>query len=130
MATVMSIASAMVQQLVKCSALEGAYHGIRVNGVACGVTNTNTRTKQDSMAMKLTVDENKKYLQLAAQDVPLMGRLTEPKEVAMSLLFLASEDSSFTTGEICRWPESDHRPLRRLRSLLEERILMSEILNF
>lgn len=100
MATVMSIASAMVQQLVKCSALEGAYHGIRVNGVACGVTNTNTRTKQDSMTMKLTVDENKKYLQLAAQDVPLMGRLTEPKEVAMSLLFLASEDSSFTTGEI------------------------------
>jgi len=71
MATVMSISSAMVQQLVKCSALEGAYHGIRVNAVATGVTNTNTRTKQDSMAMKLTVAENEKYLELAAKDVPL-----------------------------------------------------------
>jgi NAD(P)-dependent dehydrogenase (short-subunit alcohol dehydrogenase family) len=46
--------------------LEGAYYGIRVNGVAAGVTNTNARTKQDSMAMKLSAEENEKYLKLAA----------------------------------------------------------------
>lgn len=55
MSTVMSISSAMVQQLIKCAALEGAYHGVRVNGVAAGITNTKARMKSDmSAAMKLT----------------------------------------------------------------------------
>ena len=48
-ASVMSISSAMVKQLVQCSALEGAYHGIRVNAVAAGVTYTKARMNQDSM---------------------------------------------------------------------------------
>jgi NAD(P)-dependent dehydrogenase (short-subunit alcohol dehydrogenase family) len=52
------------------------------------------------MAMKLTQDENQKYLQLAAKDVPLMGQLVDVKEIANTMLFLASEDSSFTNGEI------------------------------
>jgi len=71
-----------------------------VNAVAVGVTRTNARMKQDSMSMKLTQEENQKYLQLAALDVPLKGQLVTPEEVASSLLFLASEESSFTNGEI------------------------------
>ena len=32
--------------------------------------------------------------------MPLLGQLNHPEEVANALLFLASPDSSFTTGEI------------------------------
>ena len=66
-APVMSIASAMVQQLIKCSALETAYHGVRVNGVASGVIRSEARTNdQDLIAMHLTKEENDTYLNEAA----------------------------------------------------------------
>ena len=73
-APVMSIASAMVQQLIKCAALETAYHGVRVNGVAAGVINSDARTNsQDLIGMKLNAEENKSYLEEAARDIPLAG---------------------------------------------------------
>jgi NAD(P)-dependent dehydrogenase (short-subunit alcohol dehydrogenase family) len=50
--------------------------------------------------MGLTPMENKKFLYEAQQDVPLLGQLNHPEEVANAILFLASSDSSFTTGEI------------------------------
>ena len=56
-APLMSIASAMVQQLIKCSALETAYHGVRVNGVAAGTIISNAREKsknKDLIAMGFT----------------------------------------------------------------------------
>ena len=40
---VMSIAASMVQQLIKCAALETAYHGVRVNGVATGKIRSDAR---------------------------------------------------------------------------------------
>jgi len=40
------------------------------------------------------------YLRESARDVPLVERLNNPKEVAETLLFLASDDASFITGEI------------------------------
>ncbi len=50
----------MVKQLIQCTALDGAYHGIRVNGVACGVTDSRARVKknfkeQDTVGMNLTI---------------------------------------------------------------------------
>lgn len=96
----MSTSAAMVQMLIKTVALETASFGIRVNGVATGVTRTAARTKATEIGMNLTLAENKKYLFDASQDVPLLGKLNHPAEVASSLLFLASADSSFTTGEI------------------------------
>lgn len=90
----------MVQMLIKTVALETAYFGIRVNGVATGITKTATRTKQQDIGMGLTYAENKNFLFDAQQDVPLLGQLNHPIEVANALLFLSSSDSSFTTGEI------------------------------
>lgn len=96
----MSTASAMVQMLIKCASLETAFHGMRVNGVAVGTTVGSARTKDDEMAMKLTREENEGYLVDKAREVPLLSQLNSPKEVAESILFLASEDASFITGEI------------------------------
>ena len=91
----------MVQQLIKCAALETAYHGVRVNGVAAGTIKSDSRTNsQDLIGMKLTPEENKSYLDEAARDIPLAGQLNDPAEIAESMLFLASDDASFVTGEI------------------------------
>lgn len=69
--TVMSIASAMQQQLIKCTALEGAHFGIRVNGVAAGVAYTKARLNKDSFGMNFTKEQNETFFRLAAQKVPL-----------------------------------------------------------
>ena len=62
---VMSTAAAMVQMLIKVTALETAFFGVRVNGVATGVINTQfdpdaknipPRMKQDLMAMEFTAE--------------------------------------------------------------------------
>ena len=84
--------------LIECAALESAFHGVRVNGVAPGFTISKTRTKADSL--RLTEGENNKYLSEAARDVPLNNQLTTPKDISNAMLFLASDDASFITGEI------------------------------
>jgi NAD(P)-dependent dehydrogenase (short-subunit alcohol dehydrogenase family) len=43
---VSSMANGMLHMLVKCNALEGAFHGIRVNAVASGVIASKARTKE------------------------------------------------------------------------------------
>jgi len=96
----MSTAAAMQQMMIKCAALETAFHGVRINGVAAGVTKSMTRTKNVENGMKLTSGENATFLRDAANDVPLLGELNNPKEVANALLFLTSEDASYVTGEI------------------------------
>ena len=40
---IFSTSMSMLNMLIKCTALETAFHGVRVNGVAAGVTATNTR---------------------------------------------------------------------------------------
>jgi NAD(P)-dependent dehydrogenase (short-subunit alcohol dehydrogenase family) len=44
-----STSMSMLNMLVKSSALETSFHGIRVNAVAPGITNTNARMKKDSL---------------------------------------------------------------------------------
>ena len=59
----MSAAAAMVQMLIKVTALETAFFNVRVNGVATGVINSQfdensknvpARMKNDLMAMEFT----------------------------------------------------------------------------
>lgn len=57
-----STSAAMVHMLIKTVALETAYFGIRINGVAPGVTKTCARTKESDIGMGLTIAENKKFL--------------------------------------------------------------------
>jgi len=69
--TIYSTSMAMLNMLVKCTALETSYSGIRVNGVAAGVTATQARMKKDSL--NFNDYQNKTFLQEASQDVPLLG---------------------------------------------------------
>jgi len=55
-----STSMSMLNMLVKCSALEEAYQGVRVNAVAAGVTHTQARMKKDSLAF--TDSKNKTFL--------------------------------------------------------------------
>lgn len=92
------VGAAMTNMMVKCAALETSYHGIRINAVAPGVTSTAARMKPESI--NFTRDENIKFLKEASKDVPLFQQVNTPKDVADAVVWMASEDASFVTGEI------------------------------
>jgi len=76
--------------ITKTTALELAGRGIRVNAVAPGAIATDMI---DRFAGEEGSD-NRKWL---ASQHP-MGRLGLPKEIAAAVLYLASDEASFTTG--------------------------------
>lgn len=89
-------AKAALMGLTKAWAKELAPHGIHVNAVAPGATMTEMvmtklPTREQSMAR---VRER-----LDAGAVPL-GRYAEPAEITAVVLFLASEEASFITGQV------------------------------
>ena len=72
--------------MVRCMALDHAEVNIRVNAVCPGVINTpmvNNFPEEQLQAMRA---------------MHPMGRMAEPDEVAASVLHLASDEASFTTG--------------------------------
>ncbi len=75
--------------LTRSAALEVARSGIRVNAVLPGSTRT-------PMLAEFTGDEA--ALERMGRATPI-GRLAEPAEVARAIVWLASDDSSFVTGE-------------------------------
>lgn len=82
-------AKAGVMALTRCVAVEAAPHGVRVNAVA------------PSLAMhpnlaKVTSDE----LLAELTEREAFGRAAEPWEVANVMVFLASDYSSYMTGEV------------------------------
>lgn len=86
------VSKAAVDQLTRCTALELASKGIRVNAVNPGVVVTNLH-KRGGMAEA----EYKKFLEHARDTHPL-GRPGEPEEVADLIYFLASEKAGWITG--------------------------------
>jgi NAD(P)-dependent dehydrogenase (short-subunit alcohol dehydrogenase family) len=77
--------------LTKAAALEYASSGVRVNAVAPGFILTEMLIKAN-----LTTDKEK-YQMLV--DLHPMGRLGEPDEVADAIVWLASDEASFVTGQ-------------------------------
>ena len=84
-------AKAALIHFTKCAAMEGARANVRVNAIAPGVINTPATAAGFAGPY---ADWGKK---IAAQ-VP-MGRFGEAHEIAGVALFLASDDSQFTTGQ-------------------------------
>ncbi|KOG27655.1 SDR family NAD(P)-dependent oxidoreductase [Streptomyces resistomycificus] len=87
-------AKAAVVQLTKTLASEVGRHGIRVNAVAPGWIRTPMTDRHDTEAQAHTES-------FMARMSPL-GRVGEPEDVAQAVLYLASDASSFTTGQILR----------------------------
>ena len=81
-----------VDMLTKALAIEFAPHGIRVNAVSPGLTDT--QIWQDIQDAAEDVDAARRHW---FDNIP-MGRVQSPREVANVVLFLASEESSYVTG--------------------------------
>ncbi|MBW3099151.1 SDR family NAD(P)-dependent oxidoreductase [Pseudohoeflea coraliihabitans] len=79
-----------VKQLTRVMAVALAPHGIRVNGIGPG-------SIQTEMLAPIENDEDMRRMVLSR--TPL-GRVGDPAEIAAVAAFLASEDSSYLTGQI------------------------------
>src|ERR1035437_2484825 len=82
-------AKAGVMALTRCSALDVAAHGIRVNAVAPSIV-------MHPFLAKVTTDEL--LAELSAKEA--FGRPAEAWELANVIVFLASDYSSYMTGEV------------------------------
>ncbi len=90
-----SIAKAGVIMATKVMALEWATYGIRVNCVAPGAIDTRL---YDAIFALLPEQRGREAKQQAAARIP-MGRVGEPREIADAVLYLASDASSYMTGQ-------------------------------
>jgi NAD(P)-dependent dehydrogenase (short-subunit alcohol dehydrogenase family) len=79
--------------MTKCMALDYAQRNIRVNCVCPGEIET-PMFLQEASARRMPVEEYRKELSACHP----IGRLGVPREVANTVLFLASDDASFITG--------------------------------
>jgi NAD(P)-dependent dehydrogenase (short-subunit alcohol dehydrogenase family) len=86
------VSKAAVDQLTRCSALELAPKGIRVNAVNPGVVVTNIH-KRGGMAE----GDYEKFLEHSKTTHPL-GRVGRPEEIAELIYYLASDKASWITG--------------------------------
>lgn len=76
-----------VRGMTKAAAMEFAEYGIRVNSVHPGVIATPMVVQEDTKAA----------VEAFAKHIPL-GRVAQPEEVSNMVLFLASDDSTYSTG--------------------------------
>ncbi|MGA9870676.1 MAG: SDR family oxidoreductase [Rhodococcus sp. (in: high G+C Gram-positive bacteria)] len=82
-------AKAGVMALTRCSAVEAAQYGVRINAVAPSIAH-------HAFLAKVTSEE---LLDRLASD-EAFGRAAEPWEIATTIAFLASDYSTYLTGEV------------------------------
>lgn len=81
------MAKAALEALTRALATEGAPHGIRANAVSPGWIKTET-TGGSGAAEEWE------------QGASLLGRMGTPDEIALAVMFLASDEASFVTGTV------------------------------
>lgn len=84
-------AKAGLNLITKTAAMEFAEHGITVNAVAPGLVDVEIQRAEENISNQ--------YKTAYIGSMPL-GRLGLPEEIGMTVLFLSSEDSSWTTGQV------------------------------
>jgi NAD(P)-dependent dehydrogenase (short-subunit alcohol dehydrogenase family) len=82
-----------LDHLTRCAAIDWAPHGVRVNAVNPGVTVTNLHRRAG-----LDEDAYAAFLARSKETHPL-GRPGEASEIAALILFLASDQAGWITGE-------------------------------
>jgi meso-butanediol dehydrogenase/(S,S)-butanediol dehydrogenase/diacetyl reductase len=85
-----SASKAGVSGLVRVAAIDFAEHGIRVNGVLPGITETPMN--------RWWLDDTSARAETTAA-IPL-GRAAQPQEIAAVIAFLLSADASYVTGAL------------------------------
>jgi NAD(P)-dependent dehydrogenase (short-subunit alcohol dehydrogenase family) len=85
------VSKAGVDMLTRCTALEFAPHGVRVNAVNPGVVRTELHTVTNA------VPEYEAFLERSKTTHPL-GRWGEPEEVAALVAVLMSDEAGWITG--------------------------------
>lgn len=86
------VSKSAVDQLTRCSALELAEKGVRVNAVNPGVVVTNIHKRGG-----MNDEAYEKFLEHSRTTHPL-GRVGEPAEIADLIFFLASDKAAWITG--------------------------------
>ena len=86
---VYNVTKAAVWTFIRSAAMDFARHGIRVNGVAPGVVDT---------PIAALVVHNPELAPEYLKTIPL-GRFGQPVDIANAVLFLASDDASYITGQ-------------------------------
>jgi NAD(P)-dependent dehydrogenase (short-subunit alcohol dehydrogenase family) len=88
-----------IAQLTKSTAIDYAPFNIRVNCICPGTINTPLLHKAvDHYSHISNTDKNEVYKSL--DTVQPMGRIGKPEEIAATVAFLLSDESSFTTGSL------------------------------
>lgn len=86
------VSKAAVDQLTRCSALELAAKGVRVNAVNPGVVVTEIHKRGG-----MKTEDYERFLEHSKTTHPL-GRVGNPNEIAELVLYLASEKAAWITG--------------------------------
>jgi NAD(P)-dependent dehydrogenase (short-subunit alcohol dehydrogenase family) len=86
-----SASKAGLTMLTKVLAMELGQHGITVNAVAPGLVQTEAQREE----MNLSQEYQQRYL----AELPL-GRLGQPDDIAKAVLFFASDDAAWITGQL------------------------------
>ncbi len=88
---VYAMAKAAMSSMTRSTAMEWGPHGVRVNAIAPGFTDT-------ELARPLW--ENREKMNAWREENTPLRRLARPEEMAGAAIFLASEAASFITGQI------------------------------
>ena len=80
-----------VVSMTRAMALELAPHGIRVNAIAPGTTDT---------AQPRYGNTDAELVEMARSSIPLGGKLLTPDQIARTAVFLASDEASAITGQV------------------------------
>jgi len=78
---------------MKHAAVTYARNGIRINAIAPGLHDTKP------VGLKLSLEESEKLMKSVERSIP-MGRFAEPREIRGLAVFLASDASSYITGQV------------------------------
>jgi NAD(P)-dependent dehydrogenase (short-subunit alcohol dehydrogenase family) len=92
---VYAISKAGVVMATKCMAMQWAQYNIRVNAIAPGYIETRLL---NATWYDLTEDELKVQKEEMARSIPV-GRIGDPREIADTMIYLASDASSYVTGQ-------------------------------